>query len=102
MSRPNFIIERDLFGEQVPAVPARKDGKSRKIGYAARPGSGPKGQRCGNCQFAQRVVHRGQFTHKCELMTFVWRHGSASDIHLQAPACLKWARKPYTRHAHRD
>lgn len=102
MERPNFVIERDLFGEQVPAVPARKDGKPRKIGYAARPGSGPRGQRCGTCKFAQRVVHRGEFTHKGELMTFVWQHNAASDISLRAPACSKWERRPYQPNANRN
>lgn len=94
-------LDRDLFGEPIAAVPAvRKDGKLRKIGYAARPGTGPKKQRCGTCLHAHRVTHHGQFTHKCELMTHVWEHTAPSDINLRAPACSRWARKPYEHREH--
>lgn len=93
----NRHVARDLFGEPLPPVAARRrDGKFRKIGYADRTGTGPKGQRCATCKFAQKVTQRGEFTHKCELMALVWAHGPASDINLRAPACSKWERKPFT------
>lgn len=103
MVKLNLPIPRDLFGEPIPATrAARPARKVRKIGYADKPATGPKGQRCGNCIHAERVVHRAEFTHKCQLMTHVWDHTAATDIHLQAPACSKWVRKPYKPHAHRD
>lgn len=95
MVKLNQPIARDLLGEPIPAVPARKDGKMRKIGYADKLATGPKGQRCGTCIHAERVVHRGEFSHKCKLMTHVWAHTAASDISLRAPACSKWSRRPY-------
>lgn len=98
MVKLNLPIARDLFGEPIPPVAAlRRDGKFRKIGYADKPGTGPKNQRCGNCIQAERVVHRGEFTHKCKLMLHVWENTAPSDINLRAPACSKWQRKPYQR-----
>lgn len=96
MVKLNLPIARDLFGEPIPATAARKV-RVRKIGYADRPGTGPKNQRCGNCTHAERVVHRGEFTHKCALMQHLWANTAPTGIHLQAPACSKWVRKPYKR-----
>jgi len=89
--------ERDLFGHPIkPHAPARDRGV-RKVGYAARLATGPKGQRCGTCAHAARVLHRGSLTHKCELMAHAWTHGEETDISLRAPACHKWERKPFEK-----
>ena len=88
-------LGKDLFGEPLPAPAAvRKDGGRRKVGYAARPGSGPKGQRCGNCKHCSLVTRRGVASKKCELMAHAWTHGAETDIHPQAPACKQWERRP--------
>jgi len=89
------VIARDLFGEPITApVAIRKGGGRRKVGYAARPGSGPKGQRCGNCKHCSLVTSRGVSSKKCELMAGAWTHGAETDIHPQAPACKQWERRP--------
>ena len=86
----------DLFGQPIPpAYALRKEGGARKIGYADRPGSGPKKQRCGNCLHAQRILHHGQLSFKCELMNHRWDYTPATDINLRAPACSHWHRRPY-------
>lgn len=86
----------DLLGHPLPQPSVvRKDGQLRKVGYAARPGTGPKRQRCGNCEHLARVLHRGETSHKCALMAHAWTHSSATDVHRQAPACSEWERKIY-------
>lgn len=88
--------DRDLFGEALPSQPAfRKDGRLRKVGYPAKPGTGPKGQRCSTCIQSARVVHRGTHTLKCERMSHAWTHGSETDVHPNAPACSEWSRRPW-------
>jgi hypothetical protein len=92
--------DRDLFGEPISGTDSiRKDGRPRKIGYAGRLATGPKGQRCGTCKFAQHVLHRGRSSHKCELMSAVWSAGEETDISLRAPACRNWERKPFEKKA---
>lgn len=88
---------RDLLGQPIPP-PAyfRNDGALRRIGYADRPGTGPKGQRCGTCIHAHLCVHLGAASHKCELMTAVWNYSTATDINIRAPACSHWQRKPFS------
>lgn len=89
--------DRDLFGNLIkPHAPAANRGV-RKVGYAARLATGPKGQRCGTCLHASRVVHKGVLTHKCALMAHAWTHSEATDINLRAPACKKWDRKSYDK-----
>jgi hypothetical protein len=90
----------DLFGIRVPpAVAYRKDGRLRKNGYAARPGTGPKGQRCYSCQHCQRVQHDGIRSHKCELIAARWTYEADTDIKHNAPACSDWQRKQYPKAA---
>lgn len=87
--------EKDLLGYPIKShAPARSQGV-RKVGYAARLATGPKKQRCGTCKHAAKVVHKGDVTHKCQLMAHAWTHGQETDISLRAPACFKWERKPF-------
>lgn len=83
--------ETDLFGE---VIPVRAPDARRKISYAARPGTGPKGQRCNTCVHGQRVLSRGVRSWKCELRAAVWDQ-FGSDIKPGAPACREWQRKPF-------
>jgi len=86
--------ETDLFGEPLPSPAVyRKDGRLRKVGYAARPGSGPKSQRCNTCARCIRVEASGQYSYKCELVASAWTRGAQTDIKPNAPACREWERK---------
>lgn len=89
-------MERDLFGHPI-AAPARKPGG--RIGYAARPGTGPKGQRCNTCAHFQRVVQDGRKAAKCELAARVWSAGERSDVKHNAPACRDWQRREWRKQA---
>lgn len=90
----------DLFGNPSPSPDQlRKDGRLRKIGYAAKPGTGPKGKRCSSCLNFGRIKHDDRITPKCQLMSTVWTHGPESDIHPNAPACSEWTRRPFLRAA---
>lgn len=91
-----IMLETDLFGAPIISaslVPARP--LVRKIGYAARPGSGPRGQRCNTCRHAQRITHRQARSWKCEVMAGIWHLGPSSDIKPGAPACSEFIRKEY-------
>ncbi len=90
-------VERDLLGHPIQSHASASRRGVRKVGYAAPLATGPKGQRCGTCKFAQRVTSKNVTSHKCELMAVVWSRGEASDINLRAPACRRWERKPYER-----
>jgi hypothetical protein len=57
-------------------------------GYAASPGSGPKGETCSSCANCKKL---GRFN-KCGLVKRKWER--STDIRLDAPACLHW--KPPT------
>lgn len=90
--------DRDLFDQPVPHPSFfRKDGRRRKFGYADRPGTGPKGQRCGNCRFSHCVLVDGQRSLKCEIMARYWSYTSLTDIQPRAPACSHWQRKPFQK-----
>jgi hypothetical protein len=100
MPRPSSpdAYTHDLLGDPIPPpTHFRKDGVRRKIGYADRPGTGPKGERCGTCLHLQRCVHLGNTTHKCEIMAAIWNYSTDTDVHLQAPACSHWVRRPFER-----
>lgn len=91
-------VEKDLFGQPIkPHAPARASRGVRKVGYAARLATGPKGQRCGTCISAMSVTHKGRKSHKCQLMAVAWTHGEETDINLRAPACRLWERKLFEK-----
>jgi hypothetical protein len=90
--------EIDLLGEPIPAPAVfRKDGGRRKIGYAAKPGTGPKGKRCIQCKMIQRVLSKGVTSHKCELAAPIWSDDPATDIKPNAPACSCFERRDFQR-----
>ena len=60
-------------------------------GYAARPGSGPKGETCKTCQHLCRMRGHSQKNYlKCGLLRSHWTHGSGTDIKAGADACSHW------------
>lgn len=91
-----MIQPTDLFGEPLPAAVVRHKAAKRSIGYASRPGTGPKGQRCYSCKFAHRVAEAGRHAWKCEHRAAVWDRPE-SNIKPGAPSCREWERKPYVR-----
>lgn len=89
---------QDLFGGaiRIPTaedfarpLPRRKP--TVKNGYAATPGTGPQGKKCGDCEHYRTVVG-GTKTHpKCWLNKPQWTHGPGSDILKRSPACRLFA-----------
>lgn len=61
-------------------------------GYAASPGSGPKGETCGSCGRCKKVRFeregRTAGWNKCGLVKRAF--SKSTDIRLDAPACLHW------------
>jgi ribosomal protein L37AE/L43A len=58
-------------------------------GYAAEPGTGPKGETCGTCKHhvVKRMANR---YHKCALVAHLWTGGGATDIKVRSAACRHW------------
>jgi len=83
----------DLLGDPIGRDAIMRKSSRRKGGYAARPGSGPKGQRCNTCAHFARLKRSNVYT-KCLLMAAVWTRGPGTDIKARAPACSFWERKP--------
>lgn len=87
------MLERDLFGQEIttpPPPPA--DGKRRKTklrGYAAPPGTGPKGETCRTCK---HKCNFGRYR-KCGLIRARWTGGPGTDILAGSPACHGWEKK---------
>jgi hypothetical protein len=87
----------DLFGQEVILTKACSSRGTPRGGYAARPGTGPAGERCGTCIYDTRIKYHGKYYHKCELCRDNWTHGTGSDIKQKTPACVAW--KPKTTNA---
>lgn len=107
----------DLFGIEIPDEPrpgfpgnaskGKRDYTPK--GYAAPPGTGPKGEACKTCKFfVRREFSKTYF--KCLLAAkripkpldanrgpghypyvLDWSHCHTSDIRANSPACSKWA-----------
>ena len=74
-----------------PAQRKRLQKVTKKNGYAAPPGGGPRGETCGSCEYLFR--NRLQKTYlKCELMRAHWTGGAGTDVKARAPACREWKR----------
>jgi hypothetical protein len=86
----------DLFGhpDPAPVMVSAFTGKVRRKtvpkGYAARPGTGPKGETCGSCEHRARVHHHNRHYNKCMLVRASWTHGPGTDILCRTPACRHW------------
>lgn len=55
-------------------------------GYAAPPGTGPKGETCGSCKHIFRELRY----RKCEARRGAWSHSRGTDILAGSPACRQW------------
>ena len=85
----------DLFGEpiderRIPPPPGEK--KRRKTvpkGYAAPPGTGPKGETCRTCKFYARISYAKTYC-KCAKVEGRWTNGPGTDILARAAACHYW------------
>jgi hypothetical protein len=89
------MITRDLFGYPVleSELPAHRDKLKRKEtpnGYAAPPGTGPKGEYCRTCEHAVRRSGGRKHYWKCYLRVRTWSACYATDIRLKSPACRYW------------
>lgn len=96
---------RDAKGRIVTEAEARmllgraKVGQERRLpkggkpdGYAAAPGTGPRGETCKTCRhtFANQ---QAKTYWKCGLMRRVWTGGRKTDILVRSPACMRWEAK---------
>lgn len=70
----------------------RKHTKLPGEGYAASPGSGPRGETCRSCRHLRRLDGRKATWNKCRLVK--WSSTKNTDIRLDAPACLRWEGRP--------
>lgn len=91
------MIERDLLGHPIPrpATPRRPRDAVRRLGYASRPGTGPKGQRCSTCKSCIVMMRDEVRVRRCEIVAAKWTDGVEFDIKHNAPACRDWQRKRY-------
>jgi hypothetical protein len=84
----------DLWGD--PVVLHISESKSPRKptvpkGYAAQPGTGPKGETCRTCQHkASTGNSHARVYWKCKLMRAVWTGGPGTDIKVRTPACKRW------------
>ncbi len=78
------MIERDLFGDELPAprIPYK--------GHAARPGTGPEGETCRTCKHRTHNQSGARPYQKCALMRHCWTLGPGTDIRAKDPACRFW------------
>lgn len=91
-------IQTDLFGvpvadSQLPRVGARKANAGKPQGYAAPPGTGPRGETCSSCEFAIRQQGGRKYYWKCRMLLRLrvkWTRGYGTDILLKSPACKHW------------
>lgn len=88
---------KDLLGHEVSEkefamTPAEKRRKySQPRGYAAPPGTGPKGETCRTCAFACGHRHNAKTYYKCDLIKPT--NGAGTDIRLKSPACSRWKKE---------
>lgn len=78
------MTNADLFGD----LPTKKLG----IGYAGKPGMGPKGETCGSCVYSKRHGHLNRRYYKCHHELGYRSSSEASDIKLKTPACEYWVK----------
>lgn len=94
--------DTDLFGAPLPVTPlppppGQKPKRKTEVadGYAARPGTGPAGEKCRTCVHAVYVSHAKRYW-KCGLVRHAWRGSVRTDIRLRSPACRFWEAIPTT------
>ena len=80
-----FNLDRAL----TPSERRRLRGGTQAKGYAAMPGTGPKGETCGSCDHLVRK-RLAKVYRKCGLMERHWTGGKGTDVLTTAPACRNW------------
>ena len=91
------MIDLDLFGKPVadfPSLRQKKANAGKPQGYAAPPGTGPRGETCGSCEFAVRRQFNVKHFWKCHMYLKIygvrWTNSYGTDIRLKSPACKHW------------
>lgn len=101
----------DLFGQEIfePVILVDRHGNKKRSeipkGYAAQPGTGPKGETCKTCKWYVSLRYHDKTYPKCGLKAtrkviskpgqptrigVNWSHCYASDIRAKSPACRLW------------
>jgi len=80
---------RDLFGVEISDEPPPKT-KPQAKGWAAPPGTGPKGETCRSCKHSYYHEMSKRYW-KCDLVEPTG--GLGTDIRLKWAACLYWEKK---------
>lgn len=78
--------EVDLFGQEILT---EKRQPTKLKGYAAPPGTGPKGETCRTCEHYCRVRKANTYR-KCGKVRDRWMGGPGTDILARSPACAYW------------
>lgn len=79
----------NLLGETV-SMAALEATKKPKGGYAAMPGTGPRGETCRSCAHS-RAHEASKRYWKCDLIKPT--KGPGTDIAVLSPACRRWERR---------
>ena len=80
--------QRSFFGGSEPPRDVQRF-PSAPAGYAAPPGSGPRGETCGTCAHCRVRRIRGHDVYKCAQRERDWSHDRSTDVLVRSPACLK-------------
>jgi hypothetical protein len=88
-----------MIDQQVllPGMPAETAGKGRgkhfvkANGYAMRPGTGPEGKRCKDCEFIRKINLSNKDVFKCVLCVTNWTRSRRTDILANSPACSRFS-----------
>lgn len=93
MSKLNVLPGMEAFAEGLDAPKI----KNKVSGYAAPPGTGPKGETCKSCKHICRH-HDYKHTYiKCGVIRHRWTHGLGTDIRVKSPACRLWEKPAPTQ-----
>jgi hypothetical protein len=87
---------KDLFGNELTEAEAyalHKRKSTQPRGYAAPPGTGPKGETCRTCRHRAHSGGGARVYQKCLKNRHNWTHGPGTDILARAPACKFWEKK---------
>ena len=71
--------------------PPSRHVKNPVHGYAARPGTGPAGEKCKTCACCYASGYNFKTYYKCSLVRS--SGGPGTDIRLKSPACSQWRAK---------
>jgi hypothetical protein len=63
-------------------------------GYAAPPGTGPKGETCATCRHLVRSAYARKRYLKCGLIRYRWTFSYGTDVRAGSPACRVWEARP--------